>query len=388
MNSSARNSSRRSHRAGLAEPLQQVGRTEVLVGRRQLTYFAGCDYFRLASHPEIAAAIRAGLDGGSVNVAASRRTTGNHRLYEQLERALQSFFAAESATLTSNGYQANLCVGQALAGEMTHALLDERAHASLRDAATLLGCRTAVFRHRDPADLRRVAARCGRRARVLVMTDGLFAHSGEVAPLADYLAVLPRNARMLVDDAHAAGILGRHGRGTPEHFDLPGDVVRSRLIHTITLSKAFGVYGGAVLGSLKLRERIVERSHLFIGNTPLPLPLVHGALQALEIVRQNPRLRRRLIFNTAFVKASLREAQILVNDGPGPILPIRPSSHRAAARLSQALRRAGIHPPLIQYPGVGGPGAAYFRFALSSEHDGGQLDSLVRTVSRWQAAQD
>ncbi len=364
---------------GLAAPLQQVDRTHVLDHGRKLVYLAGCDYFRLASHPQVLAAIQRGLDEFGLNVAASRRTTGNHRLYETLEAAAAGFFHVEAASLISSGYQSNLCVAQALAGEFTHAVLDERAHGSLQDAAQLLGVAIRAFRHLDPADAKRAIKGCGARARIVLLTDGLQAHSGEIAPLADYLSLLPRTGRLWVDDAHGAGVLGRHGRGTLEYLgvDRAND---GRVIQTTTLSKAFGAYGGLVLGSRALRRQIVERSRIFVGNTPLPLPLAAGALKAMEMVRAHASLRRRLTFNTAYVRAALREAGVTVNDGPGPIIPIHPRSAGEAEKLCRALRRAGIHPPLIQYQG--GLGSTYFRFALSSEHDGEQLERTVNAIIR------
>lgn len=364
--------SRRTERTALAEPLQQVDRTFVVSGGRKLSYFGGCDYFRLSSHPAVLAAMREGLEQFGLNVAASRKTTGNHPLYEKLEGALEAFFGVDAAVLVSSGYVANLVVAQALAGEFTHALIDERAHGSLLDAAELTGCRLLPFKHRDAADARRAARAAGRRARLLLLTDGLFSHSGQVAPLGDYLRLLPKNAVLLVDDAHGAGILGRLGRGTLEFLGVSDE----RIVRTVTLSKAFGVYGGAVLSSQRLRDRMVSRSRLFTGNTPLPLPLANAALTALQIVRAGTRMRRRLLFNTGYVKSALRNAGFLMPDGPGPIAPIEPRDARHAESLRRRLLAHGIHPPFIHYPG--GPASGYFRFALSSEHSAQQLDTLTK----------
>src|SRR5262249_44347191 len=143
-----------------------------------------------------------------------------------------------------------------------------RAHSSLVDAAELLGCSVVRFPHRDARAVAVAARHCGRGARLLLLTDGLFAHSGEVAPLGDYLQLLPRSAWLLVDDAHGAGLLGRRGRGTIEHLG----VEPRRVIQTITMSKAFGAYGGAVLGPDGVARNIIGRSRLFAGHTPLPLP--------------------------------------------------------------------------------------------------------------------
>lgn len=359
---------------GLAEPLQQVDRTYVLHRGRRLSYFAGCDYYRMASHPDVVKAVHTGLDTLGLNVAASRKTTGNHSLYGELEKRLARFFQAESAILVSSGYMTNLAVGQALAGEFTHAVIDGRSHGCLFDAARILGCPVHEFKHRDANSARQAVRQAGRSAKVLLLTDGLFSHSGMVAPLDEYLRILPKSVTLLVDDAHSGGILGRHGRGTPEHLG----VSTERIVQTITLSKAFGVYGGAVLGSQLVRRRIIERSRLFIGNTPLPLPLVAGILTSLELVRSKPDFPKRLMANTRRVKDALAAAGLSLHDGPGPIVPVTPRDDRDAARLKKALLAAGIYPPYINY--LGGPRDAYFRFVISSEHTREQLDSLIAVL--------
>ncbi len=272
----------------VSPPLQQVGRTSVRYHNRKLTYFAGCDYFRLASHPAILEATATGLARYGLNVAASRVTTGNHELYEKLERDLAGFFGAPTATLAANGYAPNLMVAQALAGQFSHALIDERAHGSLADAAQLLDCPVLNFKHRDAADLARILKRLG-RTKPFLLTDGMFSHDGGIAPLKEYMSVVPANAVILLDDAHGVGVLGKNGRGSPEH----AGVSTRRIIQTMTLSKAFGVYGGAVLGARELRAAIVTRSRLFAGNTPLPLPLANAAIKSVAILKNGRRLRAR-----------------------------------------------------------------------------------------------
>lgn len=363
----------------MSEPplLEQLDRTRVRVGRRRLVYFSGCDYFRLATHPRVVAAAEEIAAQQGLNVAASRITTGNHPLYPLLEAALARFFGTPAAVLVPTGYLTNLVVAQALAGRVTHALVDENAHVALWDAATLLGCPVIQFGHRDPADLGRKAARCGDRARLLVMTDGLFAGDSAVAPLRAYRQVLPPAAWLMVDDAHGAGTLGRWGRGTVE----VEAVSRCRLIQTITLSKAFGAFGGAVLGPRALRQRILTHSRIYAGSTPLPLPLAGAALAALSVLRQDSGLRRRLRQNTARVKQSLRRVGLAVPENDSPIVRLVPQSGAQAERLRTLLLAAGIFPPLVCYPG-GPPGGA-FRFVISSEHTPDQLDTLIAVLTRF-----
>jgi len=357
------------------EPLQQIDRTYVLLGARRLSYFSGCDYFRLASHPEVMAAFEAGARRYGLNVAASRLTTGNHRLYLKLEKRLARFFGAESALVVPTGYVANLIAAQAMAGDFTHALLDEAAHFSLADAARFLGCPLVRFRHRDAGDLARVVRRCGRGAKVLVLTDGMFSRDGSAAPLADYLEVLPKEAVVLVDDAHGAGVLGRTGQGALEHAGVPR---QRRLIQTITLSKAFGTYGGAIVGAAAFRQRVLDRSALFMGSTPPPLPVANAALRSITILAADQGLRRRLVRNQCYLKEGLRQAGWPVQMTPGPIASLLPESKNRTARLGQALLAARIYPPLIKYPGS--PAQGGFRFAISSEHTREQLDAVIEAV--------
>lgn len=355
-------------------PQQQIDRTYLRVGRRKLSYFGGCDYFRLSSHPRILRAVEEGLRRYGLNVAASRKTTGNHRLYEQLETSLAVFFEVESAALLSNGYIASLAAAQALAGEFSHVLIDDRAHAALVDASRFFDCPVLRFRHRDIGKAEQSVQRCGKGARIILLTDGMFSHSGELAPLAAYLQMLPRTGMILLDDAHGAGTLGKTGQGTAELLGVP----THRLIRAITLSKAFGVYGGAIVASRAVRNKIVARSSIFIGNTPLPLPLAHAAAQSLKIVKQDAALSRRLEANTTFVKEALREAGWPVANTPSPIVSFIPRNPRQAARLQQALLARGVYPTLIRYPG--GPASGYFRFALSSEHQREQLEDLLSAL--------
>jgi len=382
------------------EPLQQVKRNFVRWRRRKLVYFSGCDYFRLARHPAVLQAAAAGLKQFGLNVAASRLTTGHHKIYEMLERQLADFFQAEDALLLSSGYLTGTVVAQALAGNFSHALVDERAHPALLDAAVQLDCPILKFKHRDADDFARAVARCGRGARSIVLTDGMFSHDGSVAPLKAYLKILPRDGLMLVDDAHAAGVLGKTGKGTPEYEGVgnflnggrgaaaarggaaaaPPPGRASQIIQCITLSKAFGVYGGVVLGPHDLRKKMLARSRAFISSTPLPPPLANAALQAVKLLRRHgQKLRRCLNQNAVLVKTALRAAGWEIPETPGPIVPLHARTESEAWALKKHLLAAGIYPPFVKYPG--GDVNGYFRFVISSGHSRAQLDRLIAALA-------
>jgi len=357
------------------ERLQQIGRNRVRWRGRNLVYFSGCDYFRLAENPAVLKATGEGLKKFGLNVAASRLTTGHHKIYDLLEEQLAGFFEAEDALLVSTGYLTGIVVAQALAGSFSHALVDARAHPALLDAAAQLDCPILKFGHRDASDFARIIGRCGKGACPIVLTDGMFSHNGSAAPLKAYLKCLPRDGMILVDDAHGAGVLGKKGRGTPEHEN----VSRRQIIQCITLSKAFGVYGGAILGTKTLREKIFQRSRSFVGSTPLPLPLANAALTSLKICRSRGLdLRKRLNRNADYVKAAVESGEAKMPAVPGPIIPVHTRSESESLALKKHLLTAGIFPPFLKYPG--GDANGYFRFVISSEHTRAQLDTLVNAL--------
>jgi 7-keto-8-aminopelargonate synthetase-like enzyme len=364
------------------DPLQQVERTYVRFHGRKLSYFSGCDYFRLASHPEVIAGVKEGLQKYGLNVAASRLTTGNHVLYERLEEQLAEFFEVQSALVVSGGYVTNLIVAQAMAGSFSHAIVDEKAHPSLWDAARLLDCPIVKLGHRDAEDLRQVLRRCGPGARPMLMTDGMFAHDGSVAPLARYLKVLPNDAVILVDDAHGAGVLGKTGKGSIEYEGAS----RKRIVQTVTMSKAFGTYGGAILGTESLRKRIIEQSKMFLGSTPLPLPLANAAMRSVQLLKNGKTVRGRLVANVKLVKEALCAAAKLSEVTPGPIVPVVPRGARDATRMSEELLKAGIYPPFVKY--ATGPVNGYFRFVISSEHSREQLEGLLGVLTEMNRGKD
>lgn len=357
------------------EPLEMIGDNGVRWRNRTLIHFSGCDYFRLSRHPAVTAASQETLKKTGLNVAASRLTTGNRILYSDLEKQLATFFGAESAVIVSNGYLAPMAAAQALTGEFTHALADELSHAALIDAARMLNCRVKTFPHRDVATLARIIEKLPRNSRPILLTDGMFSHDGSVAPLSEYLKILPRSGMILVDDAHAAGVLGAKGRGTPEQTG----VNRVRIIQCATLSKAFGAYGGFVLGSRTLRKKIVTRSRLFAGSTPLPPPLAGAALAALQILKREPKRRERLFRNVSCLRAQLRQFGWEIADTPGPIVRLPFMNSAAANELKKRLLAADIYPPFVKYGKASAAG--FFRFVISSEHAEPQLSKLAKVLA-------
>jgi len=355
--------------------LQSIDRTQIRFRGRRLTFFGGCDYFRMASHPRVLRAAQSAMKQYGLNVAASRYTTGNHKLYDQLEAILSTAFQSAGVLLVANGYSTNLVVAQTLAKSFTHILIDEKAHPSLKDAADIFRGPKHSFRHRDPDDVRRQVARLPAEARTILLTDGVFGYDGGTAPLRAYRKVMPGNSWMLVDEAHAAGVLGENGRGT---FELEG-IRPVRGIRTLTLSKAFGAYGGAILGSRLFCNQATVASRLLAGSTPFPLPMAAAAIRSVQIVMSQSSARQRLQKSVRLVRESLRQAGHHLPDYPSPVITLYPDSGKSARRWEKRLLTNNIHPPWIRYPG--GPARGFFRFAISCRHSQEQLLHLIRALS-------
>jgi 7-keto-8-aminopelargonate synthetase-like enzyme len=364
----------------LPEPLVPDGRTHVLWRGRRWIYFGGCDYFRMASHPATRRAAAAATRRYGLSVGASRLTTGNLPILVELERALARCLGAPRALVTASGALANLALAESLVGRFTHVLIDERAHPTLSDAVGRLGARIRIFRHRDAAAVRTLAAKLPAAARCLLATDGMFPLDGALAPLAAYRKCLPRGATLWVDDCHAVGTLGATGAGSAEFWRLPS----RHLLRTATLSKALGSFGGVILGTAGDVDGVLRRSASFASTTPPPPAAAAAALKALRRLEVDPGMRDRLRAHVQDVRSALVSAGLAgpgsdLSLGQSPIVGIVPQTKAECEAMRRRLVAVGIFPSLIRYPG--GPPAGLFRFGLSSEHTRGQVRSLIKALT-------
>jgi 8-amino-7-oxononanoate synthase len=360
-------------------PLESAGLSEVRLRGRKLIHFSGCDYFRLAHDPRLAAAAKKELAATGLNVSASRLTTGDRAIYHRLETALAKFFRCDSAVVLSDGYRAPLALAQAFAGDFTHAFIDELAHGASLDAAQMLGCPVKKFPHRNPSALKKLLTRSGKNFRPVILTDGMFSADGSVAPLRAYLKILPRGGMIFVDDAHGLGLLGAHGRGSVELEN----VSREHVVQCGTLSKAFGAFGGVVLSSRAVREKILARSRSYAGATPLPPPLAGAALASVGILTGDKSRRKKIAANTAWLRAQLRATGWEIPATPGPIVRLPVLKPADEARLKKSLLAAGIYPPFLKY---GAATHGTFRFVISSEHSRAQLEKLAAVLKSFISA--
>ena len=358
---------------------------------RDYLYFGGTSYLGLSGHPEVIEAGCAAMRRYGVHTATSRSGFGNSALVLEVERRAAEFFGTESAFYYPSGYAGNHILIQALADRADVVLIDESAHFSLEEASRLAGKPIVRFRHREPEDLRqKLHENVPRDRRPIVLTDGVFALTGAVAPLDGYLEVLREyeTATLLVDDAHGIATIGASGRGTLEHLGLwagevNGDPAPGRTAIFVcgTLSKAVGCYGGIVPGSRMLLERARRTSHYYEGASPPAAAAAGATVKALEIVIGQPGLRDCLKQNAARLRARLRALGLAVDDWPTPIIALETGTSANMQRIHAELRRAGIIVPYFAaYSGSGAAGK--LRIAAFATHTDEMLDQLVAELGK------
>ncbi len=348
----------------------------VLFEGKKLLYFGGTDYHRFSRHPQIRKAAARAADQYGLSPTGSRATTGNHPLYQELEREIAQFFATEAALVTPCGYLANAILLQTIGNDFERLFIDQGAHSSLVDAARQTGKPLVFFHHRSVNDLAaRLQEFCSPDCRPLILTDGVFPAVGEIAPLQEYAELVRHySGKLLIDDAHGMGVLGKNGRGSAEEAGLPKDI----FFQTGTLSKAFGTFGGVITGNTTLIQKIQQRSAAFIVSTGIPLPVAAAAFQAVRYLREYPGLIRQLRHKTSYVKEQLNRLGFHFPRTPIPIISLSFPEEEKNQRLSQLLLENEIFPSFNQYPGA--PAGGHFRFVISSQHTEGQISRLLNTI--------
>jgi glycine C-acetyltransferase len=351
---------------------------------KQVINLASNNYLGLANHPRlIEAALKATRDLG-VGSGAVRTIAGTMKIHMDLEEKIARFKNVEACVVFQSGFAANAGTVSAILGKEDFILSDELNHASIIDGARLSRAKIKVFRHKDAAHceelLKEVANEPGRK---LVITDGVFSMDGDIGPV-DKLAALAEKygAIMMVDDAHASGVLGRNGRGSVDHFGMHGRVD----VQVGTLSKAIGALGGYVCGSRDLIDYLYHRARPFLFSTSHPPSVAATCIAAFDILENEPERIDRLWENTRYFQAELRRAGFNVGgvNTPAtetPITPVILGEGRVAMDYSRALFDEGVMGTGIAFPTVP-EGKARIRLIVTSEHTKAQLDQALETLER------
>lgn len=365
-----------------------VGPRVVIDGRTR-DYFSGCSYLDLQNHPALIGAAVAALTRYGLGTGTSRGGYGEHPVYTAVEAAAARYFEAAAALYYVSGYLGNTILLQGLAGDYERIFADAAGHFSVRDAAAVAGAPVTLYRHCDPADLAvklRSQLRPGERP--LVISDGVFPISGEIAPVPSYAAALAgyAGAILCLDDAHATGVLGERGQGTAEYWAESGpaelgDRSDVRIYSAHTLSKALGCHGGVIAGGAALIERLRREATAFGATSPSPLPAAAAAAQALTLVAGRSPLRDQLWANVARARAGLRALGWDLADTPVPILCLAARPGVDLARLQAELFVRDICVAHVtRYSST--PAGGALRIAIFATHTEAQIARLVAELAR------
>ena len=359
---------------------------EVVVDGRPVISLASNNYLGLADHPRMNAAAAAAVAEYGVGSGAVRTIAGTMTLHEALESTLARFKHVEAVLTFQSGFTANTGVIPAVAGERDLIVSDQLNHASIIDGMRLSRAPREVYPHRDVAALRAILVKArrdgdaeGRPYRsILVVTDGVFSMDGDIAPLPGIVeAAEAHEAAVMVDDAHASGVLGRNGRGSVDHFGLDGRVA----IQVGTLSKAMGVLGGYVAGSRVLRDLLIQRARPFLFSTSHPPAVAAACLEAVRIMDDEPELIERLWANTRRFKSELVRLGFDTGASETPITPVMMGDAATAISFADRLFEVGVFAPSVVYPTVA-LDRARIRTIVTAAHTDEQLDRCAEAFDR------
>ncbi|HDS15694.1 MAG TPA: 8-amino-7-oxononanoate synthase [Proteobacteria bacterium] len=347
----------------------------IMLAGRPVLLLCSNNYLALASHPRLKAGAQRATELDGASAGASRLISGTMRLHQELEEALAGFKKVPRALLFNSGYAANLALLTTFAEAGDVIFSDALNHASIVDGCRLSRARLAVYRHNDLDHLeellRREGAPCRRR---LIVTDSVFSMDGDLADLPG-IAELGRryDALVMVDDAHATGVLGTRGRGSAEHFGLDSCALDLQMG---TLGKALGSCGAYVAGAAPLIDYLINKARSFIYTTALPPAVLGASLAALEVLDEEPWRVTRLRELAAYLRRGLTTLGIVLRNDPTPIIPVPVGDPRRTMDLSNWFLERGVFIQGIRPPTVAS-GQSLLRVTVSADLEFSDLDLVL-----------
>jgi glycine C-acetyltransferase len=321
--------------------------TEIAIEGKKLINFSSNNYLGLANHPEVVQAFIEYARKYGVGAGASRLISGHMEVHAELEEALAGFKGAEACLTFSSGYLANLGILGTLGGQEATIFSDEMNHASIVDGCRLARARVEVYRHADPGHLEDLL-KASRTKRKIIVTDGVFSMDGDIAPLPDLTELKEKyGAILVVDDAHATGVLPPRGRGSADYFGLAGKIE----IQMGTFSKALGTYGAYMCASRTLVDYFINKCRTFIFNTGLPPAIAGATIKSLALLSHHPERLASLLQNGEIFRREM-EARGRKVSSVTAIVPIPVGKDHDTMAVSQRLYDRGlfihgIRPPTI-----------------------------------------
>jgi glycine C-acetyltransferase len=364
--------------------LEEPQMPECVFDGKRVINLASNNYLGLTTHPKLSEAAIAATKKYGVGSGAVRTVSGTMSIHMELEEKIARFKKTEACVVFQSGFAANAGTVSAILGKDDFIISDELNHASIIDGARLSRAKIKVFRHKDTAHaeelLKEIAGDPGHK---LIITDGVFSMDGDVGPLPALCDLAEKyGAIMMVDDAHASGVLGKNGRGTPDHFNVHGRVD----VQVGTLSKAIGALGGYVCGSKELIDFLYHRARPFLFSTSHPPSVAATCIAAFDVLEQEPELMDKLWANTRFFKKELGLLGFNIGGSitpasETPITPIIVGEGRLAMEFSRELFNEGVFTPGIAFPTVA-EGKARLRTIMTATHTHDQLTKALEVLKK------
>ncbi|MBM3334648.1 aminotransferase class I/II-fold pyridoxal phosphate-dependent enzyme [Candidatus Sumerlaeota bacterium] len=352
--------------------------TEVIVGGRRMLMMGSNSYLGLTNHPKVKEAAIKAIERYGTGCAGSRFLNGTLDLHIELEQKLAAFGEKEAALAFSTGFQTNLGAISALVNRGDVVIIDNTDHASIVDGSRLSFGKTVRFDHNNVTDLERVLGNCPPKAGKMIVVDGIYSMEGDIALLPEIVALAKaHDAAVMVDDAHAIGVLGPRGNGTALHFGLNDDVD----VLMGTFSKSLASVGGFVAASKEIIQYLKHHARSMIFSASMPPACAASVIAALDITINEPERRERLWSNTRRMLASLKQLGFDTGMSETPIIPIVVGDDMVACQMWKILQDEGLFVNPVVPPAVP-PGRALIRIAVMATHTDDHLDFALEKLTK------
>lgn len=359
-------------------PIQEVNGNKVKVDGKEMIMVGSNNYLGLINHPRVMKAAQEAVDRYGVATCGSRFLNGTLDIHVELERRLAKFIKKDAALAFSTGFQTNQGIISTLVGKGDAVITDRMVHASIIDACRLSFGEAYKFKHNDMADLKRILSSLGKEKRKLIVVDGVFSMEGDLANLPEIVDLAKKyKARIMVDDAHGIGVMGKNGRGTAEHFGVEDDVD----LVMGTFSKSFASLGGFVAGEKKVITYVKHFARSLIFSASITPASVATVLTTLDIIETEPERRERLWQITERMKSGFQAMGYNTGETETPIIPVIIGDDNTTFMLWKFLREEGIFTNPVIYPAVP-KGQTLIRTSYSATHTDEELDTVLQAFEK------
>lgn len=368
-------------KAGLYRALKSLRGPQTattIIDEKRVLQFSSNNYLGLADHPRLKAAAQEAINNCGSGSGASRLICGNLELNEKLEGKIAKLKKKENALLFNTGYMANIGIISTLMGEEDVIFSDEFNHASIIDGCMMSKAQTRVYPHKDMDALEDLLKESKQFKHRLIVTDGIFSMDGDIVSLPELVSLAKQYECMLmVDDAHATGVLGANGGGTGEHFSLEDKID----ISMGTFGKALGGFGAFVAGSHMLREFLINRARTFIFTTGLPPAVIASGIAALELLEVEPEIRAKLWENVGFFKNGIKELGFDTLNSETQIIPVLVGDASLTMQMGEMLLKEGVFIQGIRPPAVA-QSSSRLRITIMATHARGELEFALKALEK------